>query len=60
MGARNLSFTAGTTVALDKNTKKLFNPITLNTAKILKIDHLVGSISKKVKCTSFLLVMEML
>ena len=46
MGARNLSFTAGTTVAYGQEYEKAVQSITLNTAKILKIDHLVGSISK--------------
>ena len=44
MGARNIAFTAGTTIAYGLKYEQAVQSITLNTAKILGIDHLVGSI----------------
>ena len=54
MGARNLSFTAGTTVAYGQEYEKAVQSITLNTAKILRIDHLVGSIENGKNATFFI------
>jgi len=54
MGARNLAFTAGTTVAYGQEYEKAVQSITLNTAKILGIDHFVGSIEKGKKATFFI------
>ena len=57
MGARNLPFTAGTTVAYGQEYEKAVQSITLS-AKILKIDHKLAQYQKAK--TMFLLVMEML
>lgn len=54
MGARNLSFTAGTTVAYGQEYEDAVQSITLNTAKILGIDNIVGSIEKGKKATFFI------
>ena len=54
MGARNLSFTAGTTVAYGQEYEKAVRSITLNTAKILGIDNLVGSIENGKNATFFI------
>ena len=54
MGARNISFTAGTTVAYGQEYEKAVSSITLNTAKILGISHLVGSIEKGKDATFFI------
>ena len=53
MGSRNLPFTAGTTVAYGQNYEDAVKSITLNTAKILKIDGVVGSIEKNKEATFF-------
>ena len=53
MGSRNLPFTAGTTVAYGQNYEDAVKSITLNTAKILKIDDVVGSIEKNKEATFF-------
>jgi len=54
MSSRNLGFTAGTTVAqgLDKNTA--LKLITLNPAKILKIDDRYGSLAVEKSATFFI------
>jgi imidazolonepropionase-like amidohydrolase len=54
MGARNLAFTAGTTVAYGQEYEKAVQSITLNTAKILGIDHFLGSIEQGKKATFFI------
>ena len=54
MGARNLSFTAGTTVAYGQEYEDAIQSITLNPAKILGIDNIVGSIEKGKKATFFI------
>ena len=54
MGARNLSFTAGTTVTYGQEYEKAVQSITLNTAKILGIDDVVGSIQKGKNATFFI------
>ncbi len=54
MGARNLSFTAGTTVAYGQEYEDAIQSITLNTAKILGIDNIVGSIEKGKNATFFI------
>ena len=54
MGARNLSFTAGTTVAYGQEYEKAVQSITLNTAKILGIDNIVGSIENDKNATFFI------
>ena len=59
MGSRNLPFTAGTAVAYGLDYEKAISSITLNTAKILGIDHKCGSIEKGRKQLS-LLVLGML
>lgn len=54
MGARNLSFTAGTTIAYGQEYEKAVQSITLNTAKILGIADIVGSIESGKKATFFI------
>jgi imidazolonepropionase-like amidohydrolase len=54
MGARNLAFTAGTTVAYGQGYEKAVQSITLNTAKILGINNIVGSIEKGKNATFFI------
>jgi imidazolonepropionase-like amidohydrolase len=54
MGARNIAFTAGTTIAYGLKYEKAVQSITLNTAKILGIDHLVGSIQSNKNATFFI------
>jgi imidazolonepropionase-like amidohydrolase len=54
MGARNLSFTAGTTVAYGQEYETAIESITLNTAKILGIDDILGSIEKGKNATFFI------
>ena len=54
MGARNLSFTAGTTVAYGQEYETAVQSITLNTARILGIDDVVGSIETGKDATFFI------
>ena len=54
MGARNLPFTAGTTVAYGQEYEKAVQSITLNTAKILGIDQHFGSIEYNKNATFFI------
>ena len=54
MGARNLSFTAGTTVAYGQEYEKAVKSITLNPAKIIGIDNILGSIEKGKNATFFI------
>jgi imidazolonepropionase-like amidohydrolase len=54
MGARNLSFTAGTTVAFDMDYEQAVKSITLNTAEILGVADKVGSIEKGKNATFFI------
>lgn len=54
MGARNLAFTAGTTVAYGQEYEKAVQSITLNTAKILGIDNILGSIENGKNATFFI------
>ena len=54
MGARNLPFTAGTTVAYGQEYEKAVQSITLNTAKILGIDQDFGSIEYNKNATFFI------
>ncbi len=54
MGARNLAFTAGTTIAYGQLYEKAVKSITLNTAKILGIDNIVGSIKEGKEATFFI------
>ena len=54
MGARNLPFTAGTTIAYGQEYEDAVKSISLNTAKILRIDNLVGSIEKDKQATFFI------
>lgn len=53
MGARNLAFTAGTTVAYGLSREQALASITLNTAKILGIDQSCGSIAEGKDATLF-------
>lgn len=53
MGARNLPFTAGTTAAYGLSQEQALASITLNTAKILGIDHSCGSIEVGKDATLF-------
>jgi len=46
MGARNLPFTAGTSVAYGLSKEEALMSITLNSAKILNIDNRVGSLEQ--------------
>ena len=46
MGSRNLPFTAGTSVAYGLNKEEALMSITLNSAKILNINHRVGSLEQ--------------
>lgn len=54
MGSRNLPFTAGTCVTYGLSYEKAVQLITYNAAKILGIDHLVGSIETGKDATFFL------
>lgn len=54
MGARNLPFTAGTTIAYGQEYEKAVQSITLNTAKILGIDNTIGSIEPGKEATFFI------
>ena len=54
MGARNLSFTAGTTVAYGQKYEEAVQSITLNAAKILGIADVVGSIENGKSATFFI------
>ena len=54
MGARNLPFTAGTTVAYGQEYEDAVKSITLNPAKILGIDEILGSIEKGKEATFFI------
>ena len=54
MGARNLSFTAGTTIAYGQEYEKAVQSITLNAAKILGIENVVGSIEYGKNATFFI------
>ncbi len=54
MGARNLAFTAGTTVAYGQEYEKAVQSITLNSAKILGVSDIVGSIEKGKRATFFI------
>jgi imidazolonepropionase-like amidohydrolase len=54
MGARNLAFTAGTTVAYGQEYEAAVQSITLNAAKILGVDDMVGSIEKRKDATFFI------
>ena len=54
MGARNLAFTAGTTIAFGQEYEKAVQSITLNAAKILGIDTQVGSIESGKRATFFI------
>ena len=54
MGTRNLPFTAGTTIAYGQEYEDAVMSITLNTAKILGIEHVVGSIEKDKEATFFI------
>ena len=53
MGARNLPFSAGTTVAYGQTYENAIMSITLNTAQILGIDNKVGSIETGKDATFF-------
>lgn len=53
MGTRNLPFYAGTAVAYGVEHEEAVAMITLNTAKILGIDHLVGSLEVGKEATFF-------
>jgi imidazolonepropionase-like amidohydrolase len=54
MGSRNLPFTAGTTIAYGQEYEDAIMSITLNAAKILGIDSIVGSIEKGKDATFFI------
>ena len=54
MGARNLSFTAGTTITYGQEYENAVQSITLNAAKILGISNNVGSIEKNKNATFFI------
>ena len=54
MGARNLSFTAGTAVAYGLSYEDAISALTLNTAKILGIDDRLGSIETGKEATFFI------
>ena len=54
MGARNLPFTAGTTIAYGLDYEDAVASITLNTAQILKVDDVIGSIEKDKEATFFI------
>jgi imidazolonepropionase-like amidohydrolase len=54
MGTRNLPFTAGTTIAYGQEYEDAVMSITLNAAKILGIEHVVGSIEKDKEATFFI------
>ena len=54
MGSRNLSFTAGTSVAYGLEMEKAISTITLNTAKILGVDENIGSIERGKEATFFI------
>ncbi|MBT7895929.1 MAG: amidohydrolase family protein [Flavobacteriales bacterium] len=54
MGARNLPFSAGTAVTYGLDYENAIMALTLSTAKILGIDHRVGSIEKGKEATFFI------
>ncbi len=54
MGARNLPFSAGTAVAYGLDYEDAISAITLNTAKILGVDKLIGSIEYGKNATFFI------
>ena len=54
MGARNLPFTAGTTVAFGLEYEKAVQSITLNTATILGVEKQLGSIEQGKEATFFI------
>jgi imidazolonepropionase-like amidohydrolase len=54
MGARNLPFTAGTTVAFGQEYEKAVQSITLNTATILGVEKQLGSIEQGKEATFFI------
>ena len=54
MGARNLPFSAGTTVAYGQTYENAIMSITLNTAQILGVDSMVGSIETGKDATFFI------
>ena len=54
MGARNLPFTAGTTIAYGQDYEKAVESITLSPAKILGIDKITGSIESGKNATFFI------
>ena len=54
MGARNLPFSAGTTVTYGQTYENAIMSITLNTAQILGIDNMVGSIERGKDATFFI------
>ena len=54
MGARNLPFTAGTTIAYGQDYEKAVESITLSPAKILGIDNVTGSIESGKNATFFI------
>ena len=54
MGARNLPFTAGTTVAYGLDYESAVQSISLNAAKILGVDNKIGSIEKNKEATFFI------
>ena len=54
MGARNLPFTAGTTVAFGQEYEKAVQSVTLNAATILGVEKKLGSIEKGKEATFFI------
>ena len=54
MGARNLPFTAGTSIAYGEEYENAVQSITLNAAKILGISDVIGSIETGKKATFFI------
>ena len=54
MGSRNLPFTAGTTIAYGMSPEEALSTITLNAAKILRIDKTDGSIEHNKNATFFI------
>jgi len=54
MGARNLAFTAGTTVAYGQEYENAIQSITLNAAKILGISDILGSIERGKNASFFI------
>ncbi|TAE12407.1 MAG: amidohydrolase [Bacteroidetes bacterium] len=51
MGARNLAFVAGTSVAYGLTPEEALQMVTINTAKIFGIDNVVGSLEKGKQAT---------